>query len=410
MSSSWAPSFRGADLDTIRLGLPVVGLRLDHEPRPASGLADALVHAVAELLDDRPCFVEFSGGCDSSLVLAAAVRACRITGHQPPIAVTFRYPSTATFESGWQELVARHLGIDEWIVVELGDGESDVLGPTAAALLKSYGTVFPATTFGRAAAFARVGAGLLLSGEGGDEVLGRRRVSGALVAARTIRHGRMAGGRALTAAALDLLPRNLRRGSVKRSLRTGFQPLWLDDDHAEVVLDHLADEVLATPLSPARFMDHHLRTVRLGTALTNLRACAGLFGLQWEAPLLSSTFASAVSATPWHHFTGRNDILDRYFADWLPHELVWRRSKAGFHEVYFGPHTRAFAAEWDGTGAPAGVRADWLKEHWSTAPMVFASTGLLLQHLWLQQNTAEPAPRMTAVAQDKCSVSLEPTP
>jgi hypothetical protein len=55
-------------------------------------LFEVLIDLILQRISDDPVYVQFSGGCDSSLVLAAAVVACRRGGHDRPIPVTFRYP------------------------------------------------------------------------------------------------------------------------------------------------------------------------------------------------------------------------------------------------------------------------------------------------------------------------------
>ena len=83
-------------------------------------------------LVDGPCYVTFSGGRDSSAVLAAATALARREGHALPIPVTRVYPDLPdTDESDWQRAVVDHLGLTEWVRLELRDGESDLLGAAA---------------------------------------------------------------------------------------------------------------------------------------------------------------------------------------------------------------------------------------------------------------------------------------
>ena len=78
---------------------------------------DALQEAVLPALQRAPCIVSFSGGVDSSLVLAAATVASRRDGLPPPVPVTLRYSgavgagrraSTSTASKGACPPAARH--------------------------------------------------------------------------------------------------------------------------------------------------------------------------------------------------------------------------------------------------------------------------------------------------------------
>src|SRR5690606_28418837 len=136
----------------------------------------ALVASVREHLDDDPCYVTFSGGCDSSLVLAAATDACRNTGHSDPVPITYRYPGESADEP-FQRPMLDWLGLEDWIHLDLTD--SALLAPETTLELQRTGVVWPPSLHTRAAALRTVGPGLLLSGDGGDEVLGSRRVTAA---------------------------------------------------------------------------------------------------------------------------------------------------------------------------------------------------------------------------------------
>ena len=73
-------------------------------------------------LSRPPRIVSFSGGRDSSLVLAVVIRVARREGLPLPIPVTVRPAGDADHvEAGWQELVVRDLGLDDWVQVEIGE-------------------------------------------------------------------------------------------------------------------------------------------------------------------------------------------------------------------------------------------------------------------------------------------------
>src|SRR4051812_39991790 len=70
----------------------------------------ALEEVVRPLLARTPCMVAFSGGRDSSLVLAVATDVARRDGLPEPVPLTRVFPSDAeTHETDWQEQGIRHL-------------------------------------------------------------------------------------------------------------------------------------------------------------------------------------------------------------------------------------------------------------------------------------------------------------
>lgn len=90
-----------------------------------------------------PCVIGFSGGRDSSALLAVAVALARREGWPEPVPVTLEYDSERTFERPWQEMVIAHVRVDEWVRLKLSD-ELDFVGPVAAEGLRRHGVLFPA--------------------------------------------------------------------------------------------------------------------------------------------------------------------------------------------------------------------------------------------------------------------------
>jgi hypothetical protein len=68
------------------------------DPLPPEGPTPraALEELLAEELARQPCFVSFSGGRDSSALLATALDVARRRGLPEPAAFTLRYPVTKT--------------------------------------------------------------------------------------------------------------------------------------------------------------------------------------------------------------------------------------------------------------------------------------------------------------------------
>ena len=73
---------------------------------------EALERELLPALLRPPCMVSFSGGRDSSAVLAGAVNLARREGLPPPIPVTNVFPDVREAdEHQWQQHVVRHLGL-----------------------------------------------------------------------------------------------------------------------------------------------------------------------------------------------------------------------------------------------------------------------------------------------------------
>ena len=131
---------------------------------------EALEEAVLPALARARCFVSFSGGRDSSLVLAAATMAARRHGHHPPVPVSLRFRGSETSdESEWQELVVRHLGLGDWRRLEFDD-ELDYVGPVAAAAHDRHGVLHPFNAHFHVPVFEQAAGGIVLTGSGGDDL------------------------------------------------------------------------------------------------------------------------------------------------------------------------------------------------------------------------------------------------
>jgi hypothetical protein len=148
------------------------------EPEPAlpstqlSPLA-ALERLVEDAVRSRPCLVSFSGGLDSSLVLAVAARVARRDGLPDPVPITWRFrDAPQAEESEWQERVVKELKIHDWERLTADADELDLVGPVSRRVLDSHGVVYPSNAFLHEPLLSRASGGTLLTGIGGDQVLG----------------------------------------------------------------------------------------------------------------------------------------------------------------------------------------------------------------------------------------------
>jgi asparagine synthase (glutamine-hydrolysing) len=346
-------------------------------PRVIGSPFAVLEEAVREAVHRPPCCVAFSGGRDSSLVLAAAARAAARWGCDPPVAVTLRFArDQSTDETHWQNLVLDHLGLDDQVVIELAD-ELDFVGREAAEELRRRGARFPPNIHSLAPLLRHARDGCLVVGLGGDEVLGGYRWTqmNDVLARR-----RRPEPRDVARLALAGLPARMRARLRPRRGRLG-PPRWLRPPAAREykAITH------ATRDEPIRF-DHavrhavRLRALRVGIeslARTSTKATV-------HAPLVDSRFiASLARAGGARGWGGRSAVMRAVAADVLPSSLLDRGDKAIFNAVFFGAASRRFAQRWSGGGLDnmlvdaEALRAEWLADKPDTR------AALPLQVAWL---------------------------
>ena len=120
----------------------------DLDPLRASDVLGALEELLLPALTRPPCMVAFSGGRDSSVLLAVATHVARRHGLDDPIPLTRRYPDhPRTNEDEWQELTVRHLGLTNWEILQIRS-EVEALGPVAREALRRHGLHWPGNAHG----------------------------------------------------------------------------------------------------------------------------------------------------------------------------------------------------------------------------------------------------------------------
>lgn len=341
----------------------------------------ALEAAVRPALERPPCLVSFSGGRDSSLVLAVALRVARREGLDAPVAFTRRFPGLdEAQEADWQEEIARFLHVGEWVRLDIHD-ELDLVGPVSGPSLRAHGMLWHPLVHQRVFDFSRAKGGSFVDGEGGDELFapGRLMPLRALVTSR-----RPPSVRGLASAALAVAPAPVRGSAYRRHYRRHLQMPWLrpaaraDFDRA------VAADRAAEPADHRRalWQHRHLRGVSL--MLRNMTRLASEADVVLSHPLLDDRVTASVAAAGGAvGFPGREHAMRRLFGDLLPEALLARRSKARFNRVAFNVHSRAFARSWDGRGLdedlvdPEALRQTWLADE--PHGLSFA----LLQSAWL---------------------------
>jgi hypothetical protein len=329
--------------------------------------------------------VDFSGGRDSSLVLAVATHVARREGLQLPIPRTNRFPlDPGSNEDEWQELVVRHLRLDHWEISKV-TGELDIVGERAQACLLRYGLLVPEPLYVNTASLELAQGGSYLTGEGGDEVLGPRRAHFARAAIRAPKG--VVRSRAIGAVARNLAPRPARFFILWRDYSKAQISPWLRPGPARRFNLELARSQAREPLSWRAFLRWHLRR-RVPRAIAhNLALIAADYDVLHLQPLLERAFvASLARCGGVYGFWTRTDVMTFLAEDLLPPSLLARKTKPAYNTAYFTDVARHFAESWDGTGLdealvdPEKLRLAWLD------PWPNGSSFALLQAIWLAKH------------------------
>jgi Asparagine synthase len=330
-------------------------------------------------LSTPPCVVAFSGGRDSSALLALLVDVARRDGLPQPIAVTARWDDDeASDESEWQQQVIATVGAEHWEVIRPGT-DLDLLGDEATSALDELGLMWPAPAYSLRPMIRHAVGGVFLSGEGGDEAFGLWPY-GRLWS--TLRSHRIPRESDLRALALGCAPGPLRRMRWRHNVPP-YQD-WLRPAALHRVGEAMAEDRADDPLRWDRYQVASLRRRAPDLTLQSLRGLCALEGSRYVGPFLEAPFLASLAG--WGGALGRGDrtaVMTALFSDVLPSPVLARTSKATFGGVFWGPAARSFAQQWDGTGLRADlVDAEALRRAW-LAPVPVYGAALPLQAAWL---------------------------
>ncbi len=338
----------------------------------------ALERTILPALERAPCLVSFSGGRDSSAVLAIATHLARREGLPLPIPATNRFPAAETTdEAEWQQLAVDRLGLDDWHRLEFAD-ELDAVGPVATRGLERHGLLWPFNAFFHTPLLEAARGGTLLTGIGGDEQLGESRFS----RANDVLAGRARPrARDLLRVGFALAPGSVRAAVLRHRPPARFP--WL---HPKGQRELVAAWSAQAGREPRRYDKRvrwwrRLRSVRIG--FESLELLAQDAGAAIVHPLADAGLAAALALDGGNPRGDRTSRMQAIFGELLPAELLARPTKAQFDAAFWGAHARKLASRWDGGGVPVElVNVEQLRKEWSAAvprPQSFT----LLQAAWL---------------------------
>lgn len=366
---------RGNLLDFLRLsplekalGLPIEQNRY----RPADSRPELLEESAREALEgviedaivsgNGHLAVMFSGGRDSSAVLAVATAVCRRLGADDPLPVTATYPQDPdTDEWDWREVVLKHLGLSKAVEIEITT-ERRMLSSRTLASLDSWGVVWPPAVYTQSLYFGSAPRAVFLTGEGGDGVL----EGGRITPLTLVRQDFPRVSRSLLRSAAEALaPDVVHQAFERRAFVNGRSLPWLRTTKRQVIARSL--DFRRDPLhwGTGRFRVAGQRSVQLVVA--NSRFAAKLVGTDLRHPLLDDRFVAAIARDggKWG-YRGRTDVFRHLFGDLLPDRILARTTKAAFNTSRWGDDERDFAAGWTGQGIDLDlIDPDFLRNEWS---------------------------------------------
>ena len=325
----------------------------------------------------RPVFVCFSGGRDSSAVLAVAAHVARRLDAPLPVPVTLRFPDhPETDESRWQNMVVRHLGLTDWVVIERPD--ADLLDPVITSMLAARGLFYPSQIGSYLPIVAAAAGGVLLTGEGGDESFGGWRFRAAV---HPLAWGPRSAARAVAIAALNRGTASMKRWYRRR----GSAWPWLTVAGRQAVDAALDDAAEREPVPWRGYLAWVFARRSWSLAQRTLADVGEASGCEIAHPLADPALLGALSsAWPWRGPVDRTDVMQAVVGDLLPQQIVARDDKAILASVFLGERAKAFIERWDGSGVDVEwVDRDALRDVWARRYPYVGSFNLLHQ-AWLE--------------------------
>lgn len=385
-----SPAAHGSSLTPLEIASGLVLAVEGRAPAPPDHVhsaREALETAVLEALRRPPCVVSFSGGLDSSVVLAVASSVARRQGLELPVAVTLRFPGRPEAdESSWQERVLDQVPVADWQRLEI-DAELSVVGPVATAVLREHGLLWPFNAYVHVPLFDLARGGSALTGFGGDELFLPSRWD-RVAALRSLRERPRAAD--LKRVALAAAPSPVRARVLRR--RGGGPRLdWLRPEAQAALTAAWASSEASAPIGRRARGIWRLGLRSTRTASRSLGALAERRDVRLVNPLTAPRVVAAFAGDRSDAGAARGERLRAALADLLPSALFDRRTKAGFNTALWGDDARALADDWSGEGVdlslvdPGVVKAQW------SAEVPDGRTFTMLQAAWLSRSTSRRA-------------------
>ncbi len=373
----------------IAYGAPL-GLDSSREPlkrRAYIEPADAFDNVLLAALQRPPCVISFSGGRDSSALLASATRVARREGLPLPVPVTLRFPgSVAADEDSWQRTVITHLQLDEWVRLDIVDDEFDVVGPVARECLSRHGLLWPFNAHFHWPIMKTAAGGSVVTGFGGDEIA---RSSTTARAEQVLAGRRRPQAIDSLVVGLALSPRPVRAAVLRKRFANAAHDFpWLTPDGLVEVGKASADFQARLPLGWSRVIRAALWRARYFTVCQQNFATMGkAAGVEVFHPFVAAeVLDSLASAGGFGGLGSRADIMRLLCGSALPERVIGRGSKGSFDDPTWTDTARIFAREWSGGGVDQHlVEVQALREHWLGGQVNLVS-GALIQAAWLHDN------------------------
>jgi asparagine synthase (glutamine-hydrolysing) len=290
--------------------------------------------------------------------------------------VTTRFPAhEPADEREWQEQIVQHLGLRDWVKLDCGE-EFHVLGPIARDIVRRHGVVFPPNAYLHTPLFDVAQTGVLLTGLGGDEIVGGVRWSRT---AAVLAREKAPRFRDLRGVGYALTPITFRRVLSRRGLR-GISP-WLRPQARREAVRRLAAYWGGEPIPWADRLRWWLEAPYIQAAQNTLDVLAADHEARTQHPLLDARFVASIARLPFEQrWSTRSSGMRGLFADLLPDEALCRPGKASFAHIFApGPRLELVQA-WNGEGIDEDlVDPAELRRTWSGDPVDPSSIPLLQQ-------------------------------
>jgi asparagine synthetase B (glutamine-hydrolysing) len=352
------------------------------EADPRSDPVSALEHALLGAVSNPPCYVAFSGGRDSSVLLALAARVARREGFEDPIPLTMRFRDVPEGEeSAWQVDVVKHLNLDDWKVVHQAE-DIDLVGAEWRRCLEKNGLQWPPAAHGLLPLQRAARGGAFVHGDGGDQVFagwGRAAISDVIARRRRLRP------RDVRSLIKAYAPAPARRAIETRLALTPAP--WLVPAARQVWAGHQGRAHASEPRSWPEFLRWTRRERATVLMLETLERQTRTAGARLFTPFWDLSFLRSLGQ--WGGRLGqgrRTGVMLALFSDLLPEHVLRRTTKAHFTRAFFNEPTRQFARRWQGpVPEPDVVMREPLREAW-LSDLPPNTSAVLLQASWLLTN------------------------